>query len=103
MGFVSAIGLILWSMEPYQEMFADMGAELPQLTRAFLAPDPAAWAVALGAVAVVLIGKEFLVRDPWMRLWINIPALLAGVVLPALYVLAIWMPMVGGLQSVQGA
>jgi len=101
MGFVSAMGLMLLSMEMHREMFADMEAELPRLTSAFLAPGAAAWALALSAVIIVLIGKEFLVRDPWVRLWINIPALLVGAALPGAYVLAIWMPMIGMLQAVQ--
>lgn len=100
MGFVTAMGLMLWSMEMHRGMFADMGSELPRLTQAFLAPGAAAWALVLGAVTVVLIGKEFAVRDPWVRLWINIPALLVGTALPGAYVLAIWMATVGILRAV---
>lgn len=101
MALIGWAGLICILRIRFVPVLHDMGRELPGLTRVHLSMP--VWAhAALGALlAAGLIAKELLVRNPRLRLTINIAAVVFLGLCAAVYALAMFLPMVAMLQSVQ--
>jgi hypothetical protein len=91
----------LFVVPRFRRVFAEMGAELPRLTRLHLSTPLAAHLGLLALLAAGLIAKEVLVRRPNIRLLINVLVLVFLLLAAGVYVLALFLPMVQMVQAMQ--
>jgi hypothetical protein len=92
---------IVTSLETFEGLFADMGAPLPGLTRLVLSVGTVGWCVILGTAAMGLVVKEALIRQPGIRLGINVVAALIAVIFFLVYRHVLTAPMYGMLEPLQ--
>ena len=82
------------------EIFEDFDAEVPLLTR-WVIEMPSWAAIAAGLLLIAgLIGKEFVVRSPVVRLVIDLLIMVALIIATAVLILALFSALVGLTQSV---
>jgi len=92
---------IVTSLETFEIIFADMGARLPGLTRLVLSVGTVGWCAILGAAAMGLVVKEALIRQPGIRLGINVVGALIAGILFEVYRYALMAPMYGMVEALQ--
>ncbi len=69
LGVAAAVGLTLWTRQPYGGMYSDFGVELPATTEAIVSGHWSLWVLCGLAGVVLLAAKEWL---PWKRLTLSL-------------------------------
>jgi len=99
-GIVSIPGTlgILVARGRFIDIFANMGQELPVLTK-FVLASPVL--LVLPGLAVFLVVKECLPINPMAKMIVNLFGLAAAISFVAIYVIALFLPMMATMQSLR--
>ncbi|GEM_PF-2429462 len=89
-----------WGLTHYVKVFEDFATELPQLTLWIMQVPPLGYLAGCIATAVILIWKEFVLRDKGMTLIINAAAMGVALVFWVTLQYAITLPMHRGIYEV---
>jgi hypothetical protein len=85
----------------FMMMFADMGTKLPAVTAAVVSIRPVIALLGALGVAGLMVAKQFLLPDR-ANLWINVAFLLVVLLACMFLVVAMFAPLFGLMQAVQG-
>ena len=88
------------SVLPFREMYEELDRHLPALSRFFLYNPPHVYALGFAGLIAALVVKEFLVKNKSLTLVINIWVMVAGFLYLGVWVVALFLPLVGGLVMV---
>ena len=100
LALLGMVGMVAISAPASRRFLADMGAEVPSLTRTFLSIPLWGYVAGLGALAVVLLVKELLLR-PAVRMAVNLVVLPIVLLAAGAYVYSIVMPVMDMMQCIQ--
>jgi len=101
--------LLAWLMyltthvrDTFRAFFEDFEAELPQLTCWLMYPRDAVFLSILGAAALILAFKEVMLRNAAVNLAVNLVAGLAILAAREVFLAAMWLPLVGLMEHLNG-
>ena len=93
-GMLALAALLELFRSRFREVFAQLGVELPVLTRLLLGVPAAAWLLAALLVSAFLVLKEVLLRGAAARLALNFAAGFSAMVIYCLGLSALFLPLV---------
>ena len=93
LAYVALAVVVLATMATYRRLFAQMGAELPTLTRMMFSMGRGGLVGILGFVVLLAVVKELVLPWPQARLWANVAVGLIGASFWLGYYAVLMLPM----------
>jgi hypothetical protein len=91
----------LYISEKFLAIFKELNVQLPQITQFFLAVPATVYLIIFFGVILALILKEIAIKSKPLTFSINMVALVIGVAYCFLYVIALFLPLIQIIQSVE--
>ena len=91
----------LYISDKFLAIFKELNVQLPQITQLFLSIPTTVYLIIFFGVILALILKEIAIKSKPLTFSINMVALVIGVAYCFLYVIALFLPLIQIIQSVE--
>jgi len=91
----------LYISDKFLAIFKELNVQLPQITQLFLSTPTTVYLIIFFGVILALILKEIAIKSKPLTFSINMVALVIGVAYCFLYVIALFLPLIQIIQSVE--